>query len=279
MAHPVSAISKWKPKKSEVFVDNDGKLFIINFDEIFNKKKYCIYNRFVIKKESYENQIEDICKYINFFIKFYDTNEELIPAYFRIKYALDKKKMFTKDNMNAYIDFIYETIFTENIVNAIFKAVDENYLDDIESGNQYKQEVEHLESLEFTNQHIKILLRISTGMKIMSPLIFHYLSINMIKLEKDSDILYTFYKPLFEIFQEDVNIYNKLFVYVKNKVADSKRHNEPIFEQRDILGIDIYNVINNFVRRVLISENMVKYKFSENWIEKQKKYKENITGF
>lgn len=276
---PVSAIAKWNPKENDIVLESNGKLFMIDFAKIFDKPKYCIYNQFVIKKESYENQIDTICKYVNFFIKFYDKHDELVNAYFKVKYALDKKKMFTKNNMEDYINFIYEVVFTPNIIRSIVDMVEDNYLDDIESGNAYKQDVEHLESLEFTNKHIKILLRISSGMKIMSPLIFHYLSLNMIKLEKDSDILYYFYKPLFNIFQEDVDIYTKLFVYVKSKVSDSKRHNEPIFEQRDILGIDVYDVINMFIRRVLISENIVKYKFSEHWDPKQKKYKENVIGF
>ena len=63
-----------------------------------------------------------------------------------------------------------------------------------------KNEKKHLESLEFTNQHIKILLRISFGMKLMSPLLFHYLAINIYKIEKDDDVIFRFYHKLFTIF-------------------------------------------------------------------------------
>ncbi len=61
-------------------------------------------------------------------------------------------------------------------------------------------------------------------------------------------------------------------------MKDSKSHNNIIFEQREILGVDEYSVINLFVKKVIISENMVKYKFNENWDPKTKKYKENIVG-
>ena len=43
--------------------------------------------------------------------------------------------------------------------------------------------------------------------------------------------------------------------------------------------MDVYSVVHSFVRRVLISENIVKYKFNAIWDAKQKKYKENIIGF
>ena len=108
--------------------------------------------------------------------------------------------------MGAYIDFLYEVMFTPTMVEKICAMVDENYLDDIESADgedtgkrkYVKNDKKHLESLEFTNQHIKILLRISFGMKIMSPALFHYTQINHIKIEKDSDIPTPAHDPLNE---------------------------------------------------------------------------------
>ena len=68
-------------------------------------------------------------------------------------------------------------------------------------------------------------------------------------------------------------------MYDKTKVLESKSHNAPIFEQRDIMGVDEYSVIDKFLKNVLISDNMVKYKFNEHYDKKLKKYKENIVGF
>lgn len=91
MAREVSGIAKWKPKESEIYVSSDNKIFVVEFDKIFGKPKYGVYNRFIIRKESYENQLDVMCKYINYFINFYDTHEELVNAYLKIKFALDSK--------------------------------------------------------------------------------------------------------------------------------------------------------------------------------------------
>lgn len=278
-----SPINMWKPKAEELIAESDGKLFIFNFDKLFDKPNLKMYNKFFIKKGSYENQLEVITRYINFFMKFYDEDNELGMVYFKLKYALDKEKRFDENNMYVLINLIYEIMFTDTMQEKINKMVEDNYLDDIENNEgrtkYIKKENKHLESLEFTNKHIKILLRISFGMKIMSPVLLHYVAINVIKLDKDSPIIHQFYERLFEIFSEDVNIYNKLFVYVKAKVLESKSHNERIYEQRDILGVDVYTVIHLFIKKVLISENMVKYKFNEVYDKKLKKYKENVIGF
>lgn len=275
---------KWKPKTNDLIVTSDGKLFIMKFEKLFTpEEKVSVYDKFYIKKGSYENQLDMICRYINFFMCNYDEDNELAAAYLKLKFALDWDKRFTEENPEQLIDLIYEIMFTDNIVQKICRMVEENYLDDIESTEEGKKyvgkEKKHLESLEFTNAHIKVLLRISFGIKCISPILFHYASLNTIKIDKESDFIFNFYKRLFDIFSDGCNMYNKLFVYVKAKVLESKSHNAPIFDQREIMGVDEYSVIQKFLRNVLISENMVKYKFSEHLDPKTRKYKENLVGF
>lgn len=338
-----SKINTWKPKEYQMIVEKDGKLFVCHFDRLFgHSEKLKVYNRFLIGKESYINQLDIITAYTNFFINNYDFDNELAMAYLKIKFALDKQKTYDATNMNSYIDFIYEVMFTDTMVEKIIRMTEENYLDDIETTSEEKKkylknEKKHLESLEFTNQHIKILLEISFAMKIMSPALFHYIQLNNIKIEKDSDIIFKFYQRLFDLFgysstyelcynngtiiEEDIkesdvikfvednfieptfvgkdkyyyftdeegivkyytkskiNMYNKLYVYVKAKVLESNANNAPIFSQREIFGVDVFSVVNQFTKKVLISENVVKYKFNEHWDEKQHKYRENVIGF
>ena len=315
-------INTWKPKDYQIIVERDGKLFVCHFDRLFGHgEKLKVYNRFLIGKQSYVNQLDTITQYTNFFINNYDFDNELVMAYLKIKYALDKEKIFNEHNMNSYIDYIYEVMFSDTLVEKIRKMVDENYLDDIESDTEEKKkylrnEKKHLESLEFTNQHIKILLMISFSMKIMSPALFHYIQLNNIRIEKDSEIIFHFYHKLFDLFgyadtyeicnvkddiieasgltkeeveravfennltpvgkgndtewhftdgegehyytRTKINMYNKLYVYVKAKVLESNASNSPIFSQREIFGVDVYSVVNQFTKKVLISENVVK---------------------
>ena len=164
------------------------------------------------------------------------------------------------------------------------------------------------------------------SIKLMAPVLFHYIQINNIKIEKNSDTIFRFYSRLFGLFghsskyekvrgeddiiieadlepdeiekiisekelrpvrvgddvryyfidesdsqtyyytKSKINVYNKLYVYVKAKVLESNSTNATIFAQREIFGTDVSNVISNFTKRVVISENMVKYKINENII-------------
>ena len=286
-------IAIWKPKKGSELVESDGKLFICNFHKVIRNPGVEPFSKFMINKTSYEKQLDHITKYVDYFMQEYDHENELMTAYLRIKYNIDKEKLFAlSDDMSeqkrleiieAFIDFVHSELFSEDshIAENISKLAEDNYLDDVEKNDGRKKgnDKEYLESLEFTNEHIKILMKISVAMKIMSQIIFHYFYINLVKLDKESDLIYRFFKPLFTLFGEKVNMFNKLYVYVKSRVLESYSINTAVFEKRGIMGVDIFGIINLFVKKVIISENMVKFSFPENWDEKLQKYKENIPGF
>lgn len=265
----VSEINVWKPANdNQIYMMRNDKKIICRFAKIYNQKSYAEYEEFVLNKGSYENKLDLIIKYINYFINKYDTDLELIGAYLKIKFALKKHRdSYGPDSTPAYIDLVYELIFTPTIVEKIKRCTEDNYFDDVESGVKrvnYKNNRKHLESLEFTNKHVKIMLAISLAIKIICPVVFDFFSTHKIKIEKKSDMIYNFYKGLFPLFQEDCDMYAKLYLYVKAKILESLVNNQKMFDQREIFGVDPFTVINDFTKRVLISENMFKYEFGGN---------------
>lgn len=286
-------IALWNANEHRKLINFDGKLFICNFNKVINQPSSDLFKKFYMGKISYEKQLYQITNYINYFIEMYDKENELITSYMHLKYMIDKDPQFvitpdmSEDEkekiIDGFIEFVHQELFAEDnhIKENIIKLVNDNYLDDVEKKTGKKNnEKEYLESLEFTNEHVKLMLMISFAMKIICPVMFHYLYFNKIEVKKDSNYIFRFYKPLFDkLFTDDVNIYNKIFTYVKSRVKESESINSPIFDKRSIFGSDPFVVVNNFTRRVLISENMVKFSFPENWDAKNGKYMENIPGF
>lgn len=286
-------INTWKPKsKKEVIVESEDQMFKVYFEKFFDEKMKKL-DIFYVRKSSFEPHLALSAKYINYFINRYDPENELVMGYLKLKHALDEAKnpdgtkLYTAESVHALIDLIYEIIFTDTMCDKICRMVEDNYLDDIERDvtTKYKSNSnqDYLESLEFTNEHNKILLRISFGMRIICPVMYHYFCINKIKPDqlknkKDVTVVYDFYYPLFGLFSDGVDMFNKLYVYIKRKVLDSSYHNQKIFNQRDIFGDDIMLIIERFVKTRLIVDNMVKYKFNQTWDPKKNKYNENIIG-
>ena len=281
-------INTWKPKSDdEIIVESVGQKFIVHFEKFFGKhgEKMKKFNDFIVKKTSFEEHLAVSAGYINYFINRYDPENDVVLGYLKLKYLLDERKAYTLENIDQFIDAIYGYFFSDRLCEKIKKMVDDNYIDNIETGeNPYRSAKRYMKSLEFSNEHIKIIMAIAMGMKMIAPIIYHYILINRIKpksvTEKSGEnVIYYIYRPLFDKMTEPgINIFNKLYVYIESKVSDSAYHNEKTFEQREILGDDPVLLAERFVKTQIIVDNMLKFRFNKIWDPKNKKYKENPLG-
>lgn len=255
-------VEDWIPSSKDNIVKYDGKVLVIPFDKYFNQSGDML-NIFVIKREAYTNELPVICKYINYFIKFYDTDDELLMGYLRMKFLIDtRKKVFNKHK--HFISMMYDTIMTKSVIEKIDKMVEDNYDINVESSNS---KAVYAEELKYTNEHAKILLKISTGMKFLVPIIFHY--INSKKIEKEESILFKCYSNLFTIFgelEDGTNIYDKLYMTVLSRVKSNVNQNKGSWYQHEILGDDPVTYTDELLKERFICGVMFKYIFSKNII-------------
>lgn len=249
-------VDDWEPTIEDIKVSYDGKLMIIKFDELFNKKDGDALNTFIIKKESYVKRLPDLCHYINYFIKYYDHDNELLLAYLKLKYMIDNKH--NTISLEAFIKIVYDILLTESIVNKIKQMTEDNYYIDLSSNDGIK----YNETLEFNAEHAKVLMNISISMKIMVPIMFHYLNVhNMIKVRSH---IFRFYEGLFDLYGDEIDIYNKLFISIHSKVNVNYVRNKVIWSQREFFGVDPLIQMVELLKDKIISETIFKFQFNRN---------------
>lgn len=249
-------VDDWEEKNDkERVLRYNGKLITIPFDEIFHKDKKG-FNNFLIKRESYVKLLPSITKYINYFIKYYDHDDELVVAYLRLKHQIDNKNKII--NASAFIKMMYGVLFTDSMKEKISKMVEDNYYISLTSPNRNEK---FAESLQFTEDHARALMRISMCMKIMVPILFQY--INRYNLLKKVS-LFVFYEKLLYMFDDGLNIYNKLLVTIQAKIKRHTSEHGLLWSQREILGIDPLIHINTLLKDNIISDSIVKYQFNKN---------------
>ena len=267
-------VDEWSPNEEDNIVKPDGKLMIIPFDKLFKREYIESINTFIIKKDSYVKRLNNIikkdkntniksieygiCHYINYFLKFYDTNYEILFAYIKLKYLIDNKS--TSIKLNAFIKLIYSILFTDSIISKISNMVEDNYYIEVSK----KTDKKYNEAMKFTTEHAKIMMKISMSMKLMVPVMFHYINSN--NLGKDKNYIFLFYQDLFNLYDKDVDIYNKLYMSTLAKVNFVYTKNKGIWEQREIFGTDPLLYINVLLKDKIISETMFKYTFNKNII-------------
>ena len=248
---PNGATSYWigfKLNEDEKRFFSMPKTMIINFDKELahvDNENIAALNEWKVTKLSYSSYLPRMCEELNFFETLYDQEGELITALFRIKYLIDVDNVsYTMRNFDAFKDLCYKTLFTPSLKAKITKMVDDNYVDDIEAENMKNMSNPEMmsilqrkkKSLEFKNEHVKAILEVSFGIKVLSFIINHFAVMRSINIQKNLDIFYRFYLGMFDVFEHDFNIFNKIYAYVESKVASSSNFNRSIFEQQEIEG-------------------------------------------
>ena len=83
-------------------------------------------------------------------------------------------------------------------------------------------------SLEFKNEHVKAMLAIAFGIKILSFICNHFLVMRSVNIQKNIELFYDFYLPMFQVFSYEFSVYNKIYSYVSSKCSSSFSFNSAI---------------------------------------------------
>ena len=191
---------KWKLFPDDARFFSLPKTMIIKFDKELshmNNENISALNEWKVSKLSYSSYLPRMCEELNFFETMYDKEGELITSLFRIKYLIDVDNIsYTMKNFAAFKDLCYKTIFTPSLKRKITQMVDDNYVDDIEAENSRNMSNPDMlsimqrkkKSLEFLNVHVKAMLEISFGIKILSFIINHFAVMRSINIQKNKDL-------------------------------------------------------------------------------------------
>jgi len=250
---------------SDVIVYPSGNLMVVPFSKYFGEEYED--GNFIIKKKAYVHRLTEyhaasglsdrgICHYINYFLKYYDTDKELIVSYLRLKYLIDKKS--TKFETDEFIKLLQGVLFSDTMRKKIYDMVEDNYMIDL------TPEKRDYEQLEFNNDHAKAMMEMSVAMRLMVAPMFHFICTN--NLLKKESIIFDFYKPLFETFNRGYDIYTKLWYTVRARVQVSIHQNKPIWDQQEAIGEEPQNFAETLLKQYIISDSMFKYSFDKNVI-------------
>ena len=258
-----TAIVRWDIPEEFQIVKSMDKNIIIQFDKIFDTSDKL--NTFYLRyKGSYISKIFLITHYINYFIHFYDEDNELITNYFYIKYFIDLRPEIKDMKRTEFIELLYSQLITDSIYEKVKKMVEDNYRVDLASTNV--DNIKYSESLEFTNEHAKMLFVVSIIIKILIPVILHYITLYRDKNEIHE--LYQYYKPIFDMIEEKehINLYGKMYNSINVKVSLSENKNKVIWDKYEVEGEDTTTYTEELLDKNIIVDNIFKYLFVKNII-------------
>ena len=169
---------------------------------------------------------EHICKYMNYFEKFYDYNHELLMILYRIKILIDYEPSYSIDNLvddiNKYIVRNFE------LTRKVRRFVDDNYRMKLSSNNNKTP------NLQFEDRHAKILYEISLLMNMYIPLATHFMYVHFIKTSPE---IHSIMLQLFDLCmnkyeqERGIYIYEKLYEMATSVVNKSVSVDKPLWQK------------------------------------------------
>ena len=239
--------------------------FFCNSDESAKQIDYFIMN----SKRSYNSDEirEHICRYLNYFEKYYDFDKELLMILYKIKILIDYNKLYTKsnfmDDVNRYI------IRNENLNRKVKQFVEDNYLIKLSSNGGKTP------NLQFEDKHAKILYEISLYMNMYIPLATHYMYIHMIKKSED---IQDFMLELFTLCadkyvqEQNIDIYNKIYETATSVVNKSKNPDRNLWEKNAIRGtnttthtkVSVIEIILQIIPKYTFEKNIINFNYFSN---------------
>ena len=266
----VIPVDLWEPSEDEeLLVGYQGKNLVVLFDKIFDRNTIKEFNYFDISlKEAYYKQLDVIALYINYFLKFYDSDHELLMAYLKIKYMIDVNHV-KNIKRESFIKQLQKILFSDSICEKIKKMSLDNYRVDLTTEIKKKKTSNktYAPVLQFNEHHAEILMRISVAIKFAIPLVLHYIKVFHNKDEAKYH-LYSYFMPLFKnpILIEDVNILGKLHHTISSRVNSYAKPDRAIYGRHEALGSSVETFIEELFHKNLITDTIFSYRFNGNII-------------
>lgn len=234
---------------SEFFCDGSDQYKQLNYFFMNSKRSY-----------NSEETRNHICRYLNYFLKYYDTDKELLMILYRLKVQLDYTKEYKVSNLledvNRYI------VMNNNIGYKIRRFVNDNY--NMKLGNNGGK----TPNLQFDNAHAKILYEISLISNIYIPLATHYMYLHFIKKSEDIKELL---RALFDLcvnkyeVRDGIDIYNKLYEIEYSITNKSKSTDKALWEKNMIRGNNPTTHVKDSLNDIIL-QIIPKYTYEDNII-------------
>lgn len=256
-------VDTWVPEREDIIFQSCKGSLILPVAQFYGVDNESLNIFSLTPKRCYNGNImrEHLPKYLNYFLKYYDQDKELLMAYFNMKYVLDYHG--DKYEKDQFILDIKRLILTPSIINKAYAMNEDNYNLDLDEKN-YRNDKNP--ALQYGDKHAKALMWMSLLMNMVIPLATHYILIRNIQ---DVD------EFLLEVFENimsatDIDMISKLYETSNSNILRNAKSHQGLFMQQDIrakntttLSMDsLENIILNIMPKYTYDKNIVSLNFS-----------------
>ena len=224
---------------------------------------------FTISRTAYQNSLITLCQYLSYFTEFYDDEKELFSLFMYMKNIIDNG-IYSLTIAEFKKHLISKIFHDYHIKENIYRMVEDNHYIDATMDKKTGRVFDGKD--DFTNDDIKRLLAISMMLKIIIPIVEHYVATNTIYSKNDPLIqklpLDLFIEMFYRVgdqnneYEADA-IQEKLYIFTEKKVRKHCKGHQVIWEQQAALrGTTEFNQMDKLLVKFLLTDNFFKFQFN-----------------
>lgn len=268
-------VDLWAPKNpTEVIINCKPGFFFAPLSVLFNVNLGIDdkFNYFILSSKKCYNSVamrSHLYQYINYFCNYYDPDWEYMAVLLSMKTKIDRFSANTYP-VEAFFYDMERYIIKSNISNKVEQMVKDNYYQELNYTNIKTP------SLQYTNEHAKLLHKMSILMDLCIPLLTNYAYMH--KVQNIDEYLLAFYDRILHM-DPNMDIYSKLYDTAYTNVVANQKNNQGIWVKQAIRSIDttthstdsVHNIILNIMPKYTFDKNIISFNYAS--IRKNTSYK------
>lgn len=205
-----------------------------------------------MNKISFINNIANPLRYINYFIEYFDDDDELMRAYFHIMFQIMLDDM--ELDPISFVETVHAAFTTDSMVEKLVRMIEHN----TDVTLVKKADRVYDESIQLTIEHLKAIMGVSCLHKFAIPIVSHYYNTRTRLLDRagmsDKDLYYSVFMSFLSVFDEtyDINLHNKLYHTSTTRITKTTNQESGMWDRRKRLGTTPVSYTNELMRDFVI---------------------------
>ena len=203
-----------------------------------------------ISKQSFINNINLSIRYINYFIEYFDDDDELLNAYFQIMFLLHYKNV--KMSVDDFVNHILVWFATDKMFKKVIRMVEYNTDETLIK----KSERVYDESIQLTVEHLKAIMGVSCFHRFVIPVVSHFYTMRgkgQLGGLTDKDLYFRIFSSFIPMFDDfyGISLYSKIYHTATTRISKTENQENTMWKRRERFGVTTTSFTNDLMREYI----------------------------
>lgn len=202
-----------------------------------------------ISKQSFVNNINLSIRYINYFIEYFDDDDELMTAYFNTMFMLHNRDL--QLTVEDFVNHIVVWFATDSMLEKVIRMVEYNTDTSLIKSTDRVYD----ESIQLTVEHLKAIMGVSCFHRFVIPVVSHFYTLHGKGNSEisDKDLYFQIFASFIPLFDEfyGIHLYSKIYHTATTRITKTENQENVMWNRRGRFGVTLTSYTHDLMREYI----------------------------